>query len=222
MLKAVLFDMDGVLIDSEPAWENVEMKLAAQLNIPLTEELQKRYTGVHHSVMWNDLKSIFNYREKVLTMVNLESCLMAEYYKHGNLLPIIPTLELIKELRVNKIDCAVATSNDRSNAEFVAKRLGLAQYISAIVSSSDVDKCKPAPDIFLAAAGRLGRSPHECLVVEDSHSGCVAAKAAGMKVVGYKNPNSGSQDLSLADKIVMDMNELNPELLIRLNCKTSY
>lgn len=217
MLKAVLFDMDGVLIDSEPAWEKVEMKLAKQFNIPVTKELQKRYTGVHHSVMWDDLKSIFGYEEKAETITNLESCFMTEYYKNGNLLPILPTMDLIKELRANNIDCALATSNDRKNAEYVTERLGLTKYISVIISNSDVNNCKPAPDIFLAAADNLGRKPRECLVVEDSRSGCIAAKAAGMKVVGYKNPNSGNQDLSSADKIILDLNELSIEVLKKLS-----
>lgn len=217
MFKAVLFDMDGVIINTEPVYMEVEMKLASELGIPLTEDIQKRYTGVHHSVMWNDLKIAHDFSMTSDEITEIESRLVNSYYLHGSLEPIEPTIELIKKLSSEGIYCAIATSNDECNANLVVERLGIKRYVSTIVSSSNVRKCKPAPDIFLLAADLLGVESKDCVVVEDSKSGCLAAKAAGMKVVAYQNPHSGNQDLSAANLVIHDMGELTLHMLLILS-----
>ncbi len=216
MFKAVLFDMDGVIINTEPVYLEVEMKLASELGIPLTEDIQKRYTGVHHSMMWNDLKIAHDFSMTSDEITEIESRLVNSYYLHGNLEPIEPTIELIKKLYTEGIYIAIATSNDDCNANSVVERLGIKQFISTVVTNSNVKNCKPAPDIFLLAADLLGLEPKDCVVVEDSKSGCLAAKTAGMKVVAYQNPHSGNQDLSAANIVIHDMGELTLQMLLIL------
>jgi len=213
--------MDGVVVNSEPAYMKIEVELTSQLGIPLTEEEQKQYSGVHHNVMWKALKEKYGYEMLVDEIAGIESRMIDDYYKNGDLMPINTTIELIKELFIKGIKCAIATSSDGYNAEHVVKRLGISKYISAIASSSKVKNCKPAPDIFLLAADMLGLEPKNCIVIEDSKSGCIAAKAAGMRTVGYRNPYSGNQDLSAADIIVDDIGELSFKALSLFFCTSS-
>ena len=94
---------------------------------------------------------------------------------------------------------AIASSSPRLFIEAVVEKIGIQQYFTIIVSGEEVERSKPEPDIFLKAARLLNVNPFECLVVEDSKSGTIAAKKAGMKCIGYLNLNSGEQDLSQAD-----------------------
>jgi beta-phosphoglucomutase-like phosphatase (HAD superfamily) len=96
-------------------------------------------------------------------------------------------------------------------------RTGLGALFDRVISGGSVKNGKPAPDIFLKAAGLLGVEPADCVVIEDSRNGVIAAKSAGMKCVGYKNPNSGVQDLSCSDLVVDDMRKIDYNLLVSLS-----
>ena len=108
-----------------------------------------------------------------------------------------------------RIPIAIASSSPREFIEAVVKKIGIDQYFKILVSGEEIERSKPEPDIFLKAATLLNVSPTECLVVEDSKSGTIAAKKAGMKCIGYQNVNSGNQDLSNADFIVNDIKEID-------------
>ena len=108
---------------------------------------------------------------------------------------------------------ALASSNNRKAVDAVVERFNLDKYFNFIISGEDVSKASPDPEIFLTAANNMKVEPKECLVIEDATNGVMAAKAAGMKCIGFKNPNSGKQDLSQADLVVGNFNQLNLDII---------
>ena len=129
-----------------------------------------------------------------------------KYYNHlcsiEDINPIEGVYELIESLYENKIKLAIASSSPIKVIELVVKRLKADKFFKAVVQGDDVLRSKPEPDIFLYAAQKLNADPKECAVIEDSKNGVNGAKKAGMRAIGYLNPNSGNQDLSNADLII--------------------
>lgn len=209
MLEAVIFDMDGVLIDSEREYRRVELGLAKELGIPFSADEQSGYVGIHQQVMWEEVLA-----GSGLTHLNADEIAQTEedrmfdYYAHGELDAIVRSVALVGRLFDAGIKCGLATSSIEINASAVIKRLGIDEMLSAVVCSCMVERCKPAPDIYSKCVRELGVSAGGCVAIEDSKNGCVSARSAGLKVIGYVNPNSGNQDLGAADVVVEDMSEV--------------
>lgn len=216
MIKAVLFDMDGVIINSEQVYIKFEIEIASSLGITLTSEFLSKYAGVYINVMWKDIVKMYNLSTDVALIIEQEENKMREYYTSGKLNIIKPCIELMGTLHNNKILCAIVTSSISDNAKNVISRLNISEYINTLVSGDMVDKCKPAPDIFLKCVEKLKINRNECVIIEDSKSGCIAANAADIKVIGYQNPYSGNQDLSTADLIVTDISDITMQTLKEL------
>ncbi|ABX41209.1 GNAT family N-acetyltransferase [Lachnoclostridium phytofermentans] len=208
MLKAILFDMDGVIIDSEPLHCKAFQKAMKLFGLDLSKEYCYQFIGNTDRYMVDVLVKDFNLpntseevirtKQEVLNQLELE-----ESY------PAVPyVVDLIKNLSKHPIKLAIASSSPMEQIERTAIDLNLTSYFHDYVSGMDLKHSKPAPDIFLKAASLLGVSPDECLVIEDSYNGVTAAKAAGMTCVGYYNENSGNQDLSGADIIVEGFEEI--------------
>jgi len=213
MLKAVLFDMDGVMVDTEPLYLRTELELTRKLNIPFSLEFQKRFIGVHHEVMWRELKKLHDIPYSAAELSEMEDSIMDAYYAAGELIPVPHTAGLIRAVAEAGIMCAIATSNSEKNAANVVKRMGLEGEISFIASSCKVEACKPAPDVFYLALSELNVKPEECVAIDDSEKGIQAAKAAGIKAIGFINPNAGHQDFSQADYTTGDMRTVTLGLL---------
>ena len=131
---------------------------------------------------------------------------------HRGEIPGIPGVpEVIKALHEKGYRMAVASSSPQMYIDICIKNLGIESYFELLFSAERVLNPKPAPDVFLAVADLLGVAPEDCLVVEDSRNGSVAAKAAGMTCLGFANPDSGNQDLSAADRIFYPFNKLIEE-----------
>ena len=126
-----------------------------------------------------------------------------------DLQPIKGIPELLANLKKDGIAIGLASSSEKAFIEMVLEELGIRGYFQAVVSGEEVERSKPEPEIFLRAAELLNVDPADCLVLEDSRHGVEAAKRAGMKCIGYQNPNSGPQDLSRADKIVHTLENLD-------------
>jgi HAD superfamily hydrolase (TIGR01509 family) len=131
-----------------------------------------------------------------------------------NTRPTKGIIELLHELKRRNIRLAVASSSDRRLIDYILERLNVKTLFDSIMGAEDVACSKPNPEIFLKSAERLGVKPSECLVVEDAALGVEAAKRAGMKCVGYRNPNSGNQDLSRADIAIDDFSKLSIEQIL--------
>lgn len=201
MIKAVIFDMDGVIIDSEPAHVKFEKEIFKSLGISVTEEQHMGFVGTTSHYMWETLRVKNELKQSLEELVNNDREQYLEYLKSdkNEVVLIEGVREFIKELHENGVKLAIASSSPLDVIKIVVNRYELQEFFDELVTGDYVDNSKPAPDIFLYAANKLGARPEECIVIEDSCNGTKAAKNAGMKCIGYKNLNSGNQDLSCAD-----------------------
>lgn len=201
MLKAVLFDMDGVLVDSEPVHFAVNRKVMKEkFNIDLEDEDNNRFVGSTVEKLWQfyiDKYGLKGYTwQDLVKLADIELDLIIE----GEGLPqIAGVTEFIRDLKKRGYYLGVASSSAMKNILRNLERMGIKELFDGIVSGAELKNPKPSPDIFLMAAEGLGVKPEECVVIEDSSNGVKAAKAAGAACLGYVNPNSGNQDLSEAD-----------------------
>lgn len=199
MTKALIFDMDGVIIDSEPIHFESDKMTLREYGIEVTDEILNNYVGVANPKMWAELKEMYQLRCSVEELLQKQLMYKFELFGTQKLQAIDGILELIDLLKEKKIKVGLASSSPRVFIELILKNLGIMEFFDVIVSGEEVENSKPAPDIFLKTAKILCVEPEACLVIEDSGHGAKAAKSAGMRCVGYINPNSGNQDLSLAD-----------------------
>ncbi len=216
MLRAVIFDMDGVLIDSEPFHLIVNEKIFANLGINLSEDEYLSFIGTTHKDMWTTIKNRYNLPQGVPELVNMQVSGNIEYIKNEEIEEINGITNLLSKIKSENIKIGIASSSPTEVIELVTNKLGIRDYFSSIVGGEKIKKGKPAPDIFLKAAKCLNAKPSDCIVIEDSKNGVQAAKTAGMKCVGFKNPNSGNQDLTKSDLIIYNYDSLNVKTLRRL------
>lgn len=201
--KAVIFDMDGVIIDSEPIHSRVKMDTFAHFGLPFDEADLIHYMGRTSQAIFAE--TLAKYGRKDVTPAEMAA------YKHDHYLevlesgaiePVAGSVEFIRELHERHIPIALATSSNVRAMNAVLDNFGIRTYFDSILSGGELPESKPHPAIYLISAQRLGMKPAECAVIEDTTNGIRAAKAAGMFCVAYRNPHSGSQDLSQADEIV--------------------
>lgn len=217
MKKLVIFDMDGVVVDTEPIYFSINKEMLTKAGaLPLDEEISK-FVGVSSKKLWTFYKEKFNLDfdddkiyldarekkyEKVKTLEVLD--------------PIDGVEELLKALKKNEFVLSIGSSSPRRLIKLILEKSGLDKYFDFTVSGQDVKEGKPSPDLFLYCAQKAGINADSCTVIEDSHNGIVAAGAAGMKSIGFKNPHSGNQDLNSADMIVYNYNNDTIKWIIKL------
>ncbi|OZB90576.1 HAD family phosphatase [Paenibacillus sp. XY044] len=210
-VEAVIFDMDGVLVNSEPIYFEIERSSFAHFGAPVTEEEHHGYVGVTLKSMWRQVlgkhKLSFPLEEVLIYHQNNVLDIMAA---HPELQPIPHVIPWLNWLHSRQVPLAVASSSPPSLIRIIMERTGLGTYFTVRLSGEEVESGKPAPDIFLHAAKLLGAEPSSCLVIEDSRNGVKAAKSAGMRCIGYLNPGSGRQDLSLADHVITSYLDIDP------------
>ncbi len=194
--------MDGVIIDSEPLHFESDRMVMREFGVELTDEDLNRFVGVANPQMWAELKDKYSINITIEELLERQHASKLKLLEERELETISGIDELISDLQKKGIAIALASSSSREFIELVLKKLGITECFQVIVSGDEVEKGKPEPDIFLKAAELLKVSPENCIVLEDSQHGVNAAKKAGMKCIGFINPNSGNQDLSKADKVV--------------------
>lgn len=219
MIEAVIFDMDGVLIDSEPIHKKVEKRVFKEIGANISEEEHNSYVGMACKDMWKNIKEkhdlIREFAIEELVEMGVESYI--DYILSNKYIePIEGVVELIDDLYKKDMKLAIASSGVRKSVDTVVKMFKLEKYFKVTVSGDDVKNGKPSPEIFLKAAKALNVDPKNCIVFEDSKNGVHAAKKAEMKCIGFKNLNSGDQDLSSADIIINDYLEINHKRLRNL------
>ena len=208
-MKAVIFDMDGVILDSEIHWKKAELSLFNKIVANWTKDDQHKIVGlsIHdtYRLLANDFGLTIGRDDFLERVMGVASDV---YRNKANLMPDF--LEFIKNIKSKNIPTALASSSLRRWIDLAIGRFSLKDYFDYIISSEDVDgKGKPAPDIYLFAAQRLGIDPKECLVIEDSRNGVVSAKSAGMYCVGLRNGFNEKQDLSTADREIEGFIKIN-------------
>lgn len=208
-IQAVIFDMDGVLIDSEPIYFEIERSSFDHFGAAVTQEEHHSSVGVTLESMWQQV--IDKYQVKVPLEEILayhQQHVMERMLTHPELTAMPGVERWVKWLHEQCIPIAVASSSPRALIDLIMEKTGLGSYFEVRLTGEEVEHGKPSPDIFLAAAERIGVSPANCLVIEDSRNGVQAAKSAGMRCIGYHNPGSGNQDLSKADVQISSYDEL--------------
>lgn len=180
-IKAVIFDMDGVLVDSEPLLFEAERVLLAELGAELTEEIKKPFIGMGGHEVLQALMDHFGLEADVVALGKHKGEI---YLELARTVPgFAPTAELARALHADGIPLAIASGSSYEGIAICLAAIGLTDAFPVQVSVSSVAHGKPAPDVFLAAAGQLGVDPGDCLVVEDAIHGVEAALAAGMRVI---------------------------------------
>lgn len=202
MLKAVIFDMDGVLVDSEPMHSQAIINTLKDYGVAMTNEYCQQFIGSTTSHMCTTIVKDF---KLTITPEELEIAnhkAIQELVKKEGYIPIPWVKELIVNLHNHGLKLAIASSSAMEDILNVTEALGISQYFDKLISGATVPNPKPAPDVFLKAAKELEVDPADCMVVEDSMNGTIAADAAGMKTIGFINPNSGYHDLSKAAVLI--------------------
>lgn len=207
--NAVIFDMDGVLINSEPFYREVEQLNFRKLGLRITPEEHNTYQGTATDRMWKIIIKKHGLSQTVQELVNMTNSVVTPYFQNLETLKPMPgVLNLIQTLSNKSIPLAVASSSHKELIEIVLHKTGLKKYFSAIVDSQSAGSSKPEPDIFLLAANQLGINPKKCAVIEDSTNGIKAAKLAGMYCIAFAGPGSEFQNQDNADFIISEFKEL--------------
>lgn len=214
MIKAVIFDMDGLMIDTESLHNESFKAVLEEYGVKPVPNKQGviHISGISSKDNWERFKKQYNFeadnnelsRKKHKIHLNLLS-------KNVTAMPGL--FKLLKELQANHIKMAIASSSIREQINLVTTRLRIADYFQAIISGEDVINGKPAPDIFLKAAEALNVRPLDCLVLEDAPSGVAAGKSAGMKVVAIPNEFNKHEDFEQADTVLSSLEKVNIDLL---------
>ncbi len=209
MLNAVIFDMDGVIIDSEPLHYRVDNMIFDRLGISLSYEERKSFVGIDNMRMWRWIKEKCNLHETVDDLIELSDQTRNSFFRDNDTLkPVAGTVELIRELKEKGIKTALASSSSGELIEIILGRLGIINDFDIIISGDSVTRGKPEPDIFLMALDQIGEAREKCVVIEDSENGINGAKSAGIFCIAYRNPNSREQNLEKADIIIDSFSDM--------------
>jgi len=210
---AFIFDMDGVLIDSETFYTDMEQINFKQLGLNISHEEHITYQGTATDEMWKKIKEKHGVPYSIEELVKMTNDLTIPVFKNMEKMEPMPgVVKLLDNLKSRNIPLALASSSFPEAIEIVLDKTGLRGYFDAVVNSRMVGKSKPAPDIFLLAAQKLNSAPEKCIVIEDSTNGITAAKSAGMFCIAYNGPGSEHQDQSNADIIIKDYEVLSNSL----------
>jgi len=210
MVNAVIFDMDGVVVNTEPVGLEANRKFYKELGIEVTDEIYSDFIGNSDKNIIQKLRIRFNLEQS-------EEVLLEESYKYyfdafetSDELELIPGVkDLIIDLYNNGMTLVLASSAAKRKIEAVFTRFDLHQYFKTKISGEDFEQSKPNPAIFVEAVKQTGFPKEECIIIEDSTNGIKAATGAGVFCIGYQSEHSMGQDTSLANKVITDFKQLD-------------
>ncbi len=214
MINAVIFDMDGVVVNTEPIGYRANQQLYKSLNIVVPDDVYGTFIGNSDKMIVQKLKELYPIE------LTHEQLLDEKYKYYFNAfdtaedLAMLPGVkDLIIDLYNNGIRLVLASSASNRKIEKVFTRFGLHQYFDHAISGEDFEESKPNPAIFIEAVAKSGFPKEECIIIEDSTNGIKAAKAAGVYCIGYNSGHTMGQDTSFADTVITDFSQLNYEII---------
>ncbi|HEY4272535.1 MAG TPA: HAD family phosphatase [Candidatus Udaeobacter sp.] len=214
--RAVIFDLDGVLADSEPCWNQIDAKLLAEYGVTYHGEYHRNVLGVSYRVALEFYKNAFHIAAPVEELMRRRGEIATEFFaKRVDLFPSAKAA--LEQLREMKLRLAVATSSVSNSARPFLERTGIAHFFETIITGDEIGRGKPHPDIYLRTAEKLGVPAAACLVIEDALSGIAAAKAAKMCVAAipdrrFVDPREYQKE---ADYVLGSLSEI-PALIRRV------
>ncbi len=209
MIEAIIFDMDGVLVDSEPIHIEIEKQQFLLNHVEISEEEHQKYMGTASDVMWRTIAERHQIKLPVEELIEQNRTESIRFFSEINEIPVMPGLiELLEKLQQKAYPMAVASSSFPEIIDIILEKTNLKKYFQVIVSGEEAGKSKPEPDVFLLAARKLNIKPENCLVIEDSRNGIAAAHAAGMSCVAYQSPGVDPKTQKEADSIVKNFGQL--------------
>lgn len=199
--KAVIFDMDGLMFDTEKIYFKANQQTADRLGLDFTKDFYLQYVGASDKELFNGMYDHFDDDEKVSQFIDQSNADVHDMFASGPIDKKEGLMELLDFLKANGIPCVVASSSEKWLVEEITSRNGVKDYFVDLVGGDEVDRAKPNPDIFLKALEKLGSEKPETLVLEDSLNGVRAAYAAGLPVIMVPDilePNEEAKEKALA------------------------
>ncbi|MGM0378652.1 MAG: HAD family hydrolase [Bacillota bacterium] len=207
--KGIIFDLDGTLIDSLDVWTEIDKAFFKKRNIIVDRDLYPEVKGKSYTETVEYLKKTFDLKKSIENLKEERNILAQEFYKKVKLKRNV--LKLLDYLKDNNKKIGLATSNSRHLANTALNNLQIKKYFNVLVTSCDVNKGKPSPDVFLKTAKELNLNPSECIVFEDSIDGVKAAKSANIDVIAVydkKQEKYKKELMNLANYYIRNYNEL--------------
>ncbi|KQT24102.1 ABC transporter ATP-binding protein [Chryseobacterium sp. Leaf405] len=208
-LKAVLFDMDGVIVDTEPLHRKAYFKIFNDLGIDVPEDLYTSFTGASTKRVFETLIAQFNLSQTYEDLATIKRNYFKDYFYNDEKFDLIPGVkDLIQHYYENGITLILASSATMNTINMVFEKFELEKYFNGKISGAELKESKPHPEVFLLAAEMAGEPVENCMVIEDSTNGILASHRANIFCAAYRSPNSKNQDYTLANIVVSDYEEL--------------
>lgn len=200
--------MDGVIVDSEYTYLESKTEILKQADREQPLSYQYQFMGTTYEFMWQKMKDELTLPEDISFYIGEMNRIREEMIQADGVRAIKHAPDVIKGLAAAGYVMAVASSSPKQEIIRNLTELGLLDCFKVLVSGEEVTRSKPNPDVFLRAAELIEADPADCIVIEDTRNGALAAKAAGMYCYGFANPDYPAQDLSMTDKIVTDLTQM--------------
>lgn len=209
MLKAAIFDMDGVIIDSEPLHYKAYHQMFDEVGVSVSAELYDSLTGKSTINVCKQIKEHFGLDQSPDELAAIKRRHYDVIFENDQTFDLISGVrDLIENYHANGLTLVLGSSATMASIERIFKRFDLNRYFKAKLSGAELKASKPHPEIFIKAAQATGFSPQECIVIEDATNGIEAAKGAGIFAVAFDSVHSKNQDYSKADLVIGDFKEI--------------
>ena len=210
MLKAILFDMDGVIVDTEPLHHKAYYAMFKDYNLDISDAMYQAFTGQSTINICKKICTHFNLDVNANDLVDRKRYHFKDLFFNDPSLSLIDgVLEIIKDYHKNGLTLVLASSASMLTINNVFTKFNLDQYFIAKLSGADLKASKPHPEIFEKAAKAAGFKTNECIVIEDSTNGIKAAFDAGIYCIGYDSLHSKNQDYTLANKVISTFKDIS-------------
>ena len=217
MLKAVIFDMDGVIVNSEPLHHLAYKKMFEEFKLDVSNSLYESFTGQSTYSICEQLYEIFDLKVDANALVLSKRKHFKIIFENDSSFEMIDgAMNLIKDYFENNLTLVLASSASMTNIERIFKKFDLNKFFKAKISGADLKESKPNPEIFIKAAQLAGFKKEECIVIEDSTSGIAAAKSAQIYCVGYDSLNSKNQNYDKANLVINNFKEIQFDKISKL------